>query len=65
VYGLKHEVDVFMKVTTLLAHGCPVRGCSNSVIGDELWFYCAGADRLIGLAAAPLQAVIDFARASE
>lgn len=35
--------------------------CSNNVVGDELWFYYAGADRVIGLATAPLADVIEFA----
>jgi hypothetical protein len=35
VYGLKHEVDVFVKVTTLLAHGCPVRAAALAVELDE------------------------------
>ncbi len=36
--------------------------CSNNVVGDEVWFYYAGADRVIGLATAPLADVINFAR---
>jgi len=36
--------------------------CSNNVVGDDLWFYYAGTDRVIGLATAPLSDVIDFAR---
>ncbi|QPC82362.1 glycosidase [Phototrophicus methaneseepsis] len=36
--------------------------CSANVVGDDLYFYYAGADRLIGLATAPLKDVIDFAR---
>ena len=36
--------------------------CSNNVVGDELYFYYAGADRLVGLATAPFAEVIDFAR---
>jgi predicted GH43/DUF377 family glycosyl hydrolase len=39
--------------------------CSNNVVGDELYFYYAGADRLIGLATAPMQAVIDFAKTGQ
>lgn len=35
VYGLKHEVDVFVKVTTLLAHGCPVRAAALAFELDE------------------------------
>ncbi len=38
--------------------------CSNNVVGDELYFYYAGADRLIGLATAPFADVVDFARNS-
>jgi len=36
--------------------------CSNNVVGDELYFYYGGADRLVGLATAPMSDVIDFAR---
>ena len=36
--------------------------CSNNVVGDHLYFYYAGADRLIGLATALLADVISFAR---
>lgn len=36
--------------------------CSANVVGNELWFYYGGADRLIGLATAPLDEVIEFAR---
>jgi predicted GH43/DUF377 family glycosyl hydrolase len=36
--------------------------CSNNVVGEELWFYYAGADRLVGLATASFAAVLDFAR---
>jgi predicted GH43/DUF377 family glycosyl hydrolase len=36
--------------------------CSNNVVGDDLYFYYAGADRLIGLATAPMADVIEFAR---
>lgn len=36
--------------------------CSNNHVGDELWFYYAGADRVIGLATAPFADVVDFAR---
>jgi predicted GH43/DUF377 family glycosyl hydrolase len=31
-------------------------------VGDELYFYYGGADRLVGLATAPLADVIEFAR---
>lgn len=36
--------------------------CTNLVVGDEIYFYYAGADRLIGLATAPFADVLDFAR---
>jgi beta-1,2-mannobiose phosphorylase / 1,2-beta-oligomannan phosphorylase len=36
--------------------------CANIVVGDEVYFYYAGADRVIGLATVPLAQVIDFAR---
>ena len=36
--------------------------CSANVVGNDLYFYYAGADRLIGLATAPFADVIDFAR---
>lgn len=36
--------------------------CSNNVVGDELRFYYAGADRVIGLATAPMAEVRAFAR---
>jgi predicted GH43/DUF377 family glycosyl hydrolase len=36
--------------------------CAALVVGDTLYFYYGGADRLIGLATAPLADVIDFAR---
>lgn len=39
--------------------------CSNNIVGDEVYFYYAGADRLIGLATAPLADVIDFARSGK
>ena len=39
-----------------------VFSCSNNVVGDELWFYYAGADRVIGLATAPFADVVEFAR---
>lgn len=39
-----------------------VFSCANIVVGDEVWMYYAGADRLIGLATAPLADVIAFAR---
>lgn len=39
--------------------------CANIVVGDELRFYYAGADRMIGLATAPFADVIAFARAGE
>jgi predicted GH43/DUF377 family glycosyl hydrolase len=42
-----------------------VFSCSNNVVGDELRFYYAGADRVIGLATAPWADVVDFARHGE
>ena len=36
--------------------------CSNNVVGDDLYFYYGGADRLVGLATAPMSDVIEFAR---
>lgn len=39
-----------------------VFSCSNNVVGEQVYCYYAGADRLIGLATAPLAAVIDYAR---
>lgn len=38
-----------------------VFSCTNLVVDDDVYFYYAGADRLIGLATAPLAAVIAFA----
>jgi predicted GH43/DUF377 family glycosyl hydrolase len=39
--------------------------CSNNVVGDSLYFYYAGADRVIGLATAPFVDVVAFARGGE
>ncbi len=39
--------------------------CSNNVVGDELRFYYAGADRVVGLATAPFADVQAFARGGE
>jgi predicted GH43/DUF377 family glycosyl hydrolase len=36
--------------------------CANLVVGDELRFYYAGADRMVGLATAPMADVVAFAR---
>lgn len=36
--------------------------CSNNVVGDSLYFYYAGADRMVGLATAPMAEVVAFAR---
>lgn len=36
--------------------------CANIVVGDELRFYYAGADRVIGLATAPFADVLAFAQ---
>lgn len=38
-----------------------VFSCTNIVVGDAVWVYYAGADRLIGLATAPLTDVEAFA----
>ncbi len=42
--------------------GNVVFSCSNNVVGDQLYFYYGGADRLIGLATAPFAEVVEFAR---
>lgn len=42
-----------------------VFSCTNIVVGDQLYFYYAGADRLIGLATAPFADVVEFARHGE
>jgi predicted GH43/DUF377 family glycosyl hydrolase len=42
--------------------GNVIFSCSNNVVGDELWFYYAGADRVVGLATAPFAEVVEFAR---
>jgi predicted GH43/DUF377 family glycosyl hydrolase len=39
-----------------------VFSCANPVVRDTIYLYYGGADRLIGLATAPLAAVMDFAR---
>jgi predicted GH43/DUF377 family glycosyl hydrolase len=39
--------------------------CANIVVGDELRFYYAGSDRLIGLATAPFADVTAFAKRGE
>jgi len=39
--------------------------CANIVVGDELWFYYAGADRMVGLATAPMADVIAYAQGGE
>lgn len=39
--------------------------CANIVVGDEVYVYYAGADRLVGLATAPLATVLDFATHGE
>jgi beta-1,2-mannobiose phosphorylase / 1,2-beta-oligomannan phosphorylase len=39
-----------------------VFSCANIVVGDELYFYYAGADRVIGLATAKFVDVVEFAR---
>lgn len=42
-----------------------VFSCSNNVVGDQLYFYYGGADRMIGLATAPFADVVEFARRGE
>ena len=39
--------------------------CSSIVVGNELYFYYAGADRVIGLATAPFSDVVAFARSGK
>jgi beta-1,2-mannobiose phosphorylase / 1,2-beta-oligomannan phosphorylase len=39
-----------------------VFSCTNLIVGDQVYFYYAGADRAIGLATVSLQEAIDFAR---
>lgn len=39
--------------------------CANIVVGDELRFYYAGADRMVGLATAPFADVVAYARGGE
>jgi beta-1,2-mannobiose phosphorylase / 1,2-beta-oligomannan phosphorylase len=39
--------------------------CTNIVVGNELRFYYAGADRMVGLATAPFADVVEFARNGE
>jgi predicted GH43/DUF377 family glycosyl hydrolase len=36
--------------------------CANIVVGDQVYVYYAGADRLIGLATVPLAQALDFAQ---
>jgi predicted GH43/DUF377 family glycosyl hydrolase len=36
--------------------------CANPVVGDQLYYYYGGADRVIGLATASFTDVVDFAR---
>lgn len=36
--------------------------CANIVVGDDLYFYYAGADRVVGLATAPFSDVVEYAR---
>jgi predicted GH43/DUF377 family glycosyl hydrolase len=40
-----------------------VFSCANPVVEEKIYLYYAGADRMIGLATAPLQDVIDYAKA--
>lgn len=39
-----------------------VFSCSNILVGDEVWVYYAGADRLVGLATARFADALDYAR---
>ena len=39
--------------------------CSNNVVGDQLYFYYGGADRMVGLATAPFAHVVAYARHGE
>jgi len=39
-----------------------VFSCANLVVGDQIYFYYGGADRMVGLATAPFADVLDFAR---
>jgi predicted GH43/DUF377 family glycosyl hydrolase len=39
-----------------------VFSCSNNVVGDQLYFYYGGADRMVGLATASFADVVEFAR---
>ena len=39
-----------------------VFSCSNNLVGDEVWMYYAGADRLVGLATARFADVLEYAR---
>ena len=42
-----------------------VFSCSNNVVGDQLYFYYGGADRMVGLATAPFADVVAYARSGE
>jgi predicted GH43/DUF377 family glycosyl hydrolase len=42
-----------------------VFSCANIVVGNQVYVYYAGADRLIGLATASLDDVVEFARSGE
>jgi predicted GH43/DUF377 family glycosyl hydrolase len=42
-----------------------VFSCANIVVGDEVWMYYGGADRLVGLATAPFADVLAFALNAE
>jgi predicted GH43/DUF377 family glycosyl hydrolase len=42
-----------------------VFSCANIVVGDQIYFYYGGADRMVGLATASLADAVDFARFGE
>lgn len=42
-----------------------VFSCANLVVGDQLYFYYGGADRMVGFATAPFDEVAAFARFGE
>jgi beta-1,2-mannobiose phosphorylase / 1,2-beta-oligomannan phosphorylase len=42
-----------------------VFSCANIVVGDQLYFYYGGADRMVGLATAPFAEVVEFALKGE
>ena len=50
----------FKGTVHIRAEMCNRIGSAN-VVGNEIYFFYGGADRLIGLATAPLTEVLDFA----